>query len=129
MKRVLILTVLILCTLHTVAGEEPSYTPAPYEKEEFPEWMHVVRRAEIVLIGSIPITLFFSKMGYQLVRYGINDFNPDYLPELFGNHNPIPLTEKEKRGILISTIIASGVVALTDFILGEVEKAREERDS
>jgi hypothetical protein len=104
-----------------------SYTPEPYRDDEFEPWMHKLRRAETILFGSIPLTFLFSRMAVDVVRYGSSGFDSSYAPPLFGNQTPVPLTDEEKTGILVSTIVASAFVTLLDFIIGEIQKASENK--
>ena len=107
------------------SGTDDSYTPEQYRDEEFEPWMHELRRAETILFGSIPLTFLFSRIAVDLVRYGTSGFDASYAPPLFGNQTPVPLTDEEQTGVLISTIVASAFVTLLDFIIGQIQKASE----
>jgi hypothetical protein len=98
------------------AGVEVSREYEPYEDDEFPEWMHSVRRAEVVFFGAFPITLLFSSLAYdgyksirQVVTTGtvtgtsgaeIGQFNSD-----------------ERLGIFIAGAGLAAAVSLIDFFI------------
>ena len=89
--------------------------PVPYERSEFPEWAHALRRAEVVAIGSLPLTLFGVRLLYDFTRYAAHGFAPEVRPFPFG---PIGggagLTETEMLGIVIGAAALSVAIALID---------------
>lgn len=99
------------------AGQQP----VPYAPEEFPGWLRDIRRGEVILIGSFPITLLFTSFFYQVYRYAANNFTAQYAPGLFGA-STIPLTTDERIQVLISGAVVSAVVAIIDYILGKTQK-------
>ncbi|MEW5814278.1 MAG: hypothetical protein AB1798_02640 [Spirochaetota bacterium] len=105
-------------------GTEGIQTPEEYSPDEFPTWLKDLRRAEIILIGSVPVTLLFSSVFYQLFRYAKNGFTQEYAPSLFAGPVAVPLSEPEKRGVLIAGISISGFIALMDFIIGKVNASK-----
>ncbi len=107
------------------AADSQTFTPAPYKNDEFPQWLHDVRRAEVLLIGSFPLTLFVTNITYGLIRYGENEFDEAYAPSLLGNQNPTPLTEEEKIGVVLTAVGISAAIALTDFIIGRIIEDQE----
>ncbi|MFP4114499.1 MAG: hypothetical protein ACOC2Y_06525 [Spirochaetota bacterium] len=95
----------------------------PYEPGEFPEWATAARRAEIVALGSFPITLFVSRSLYTLGRFAVASINrgelaPDYLPPAFAPPGAQPLTEEDEVWMLVGAVSLSAVVALIDYVLG-----------
>ncbi len=92
--------------------------PAPYEQDEFPPFLHAVRRFEIITLGSFPVTAVFSYLVYGFVRYAASDFEPDYSP--IGSTNPVPYAQEEHIGVLAVAGSAALLIALVDFIIGEV---------
>ena len=58
--------------------------PVPYERSEFPDWAHALRRAEVVAIGSLPLTLFGVRLLYDYTRYVARGFAPEVRPFPFG---------------------------------------------
>jgi hypothetical protein len=110
--------------------EEGAAVPEPYRNEEFAPWLHDIRRAEVLFIGSFPITMFFSNLGFQLTRYFRNDRNREYAPSIFGGLQRVPFEEEEKKRILLTAISLSGALTVADFIIDIVlDKKSRIKDS
>ncbi|MBN1686162.1 MAG: hypothetical protein JW852_05880 [Spirochaetales bacterium] len=89
----------------------------PYSEEEFPAWLHDLRRAEVVLIGSFPITMLFTSLGYQGIRAIINaatGVQTTGAPGIGG----ADFTPEERKGILITGTLLSVAVAVADYLIG-----------
>lgn len=95
--------------------------PVPYERSEFPEWAHALRRAEVTAIGALPLTLFGVRMVYGYARWAAHGFE-DMAPFPFG---PIggaaELTDPEMLGIVIGAAALSVTIALIDADLQRTE--------
>ena len=103
----------------------PGETYAPYSPEEFPQWLHQLRRAEIVLVGSFPITMLFTTLsyeGFRLVRSLFAQSNVVGTMAIeFGN-----FTANEKTGLLLGGVVLSVAVSVVDLILDRTDsKSRE----
>ncbi len=104
-----------------LAAQNQNVKPVPYEDDEFPLFLQNVRRFEVILIGSIPLTILFASLAYDIV-YSIS--NPDI-------HELTTPSENEhlfgKIGISISI---SGLLAVLDMAihLSHRNKARRERE-
>jgi len=95
----------------------------PYEPGEFPDWAFDLRRAEIVLFGSLPFTLLFSRLFYGLGRYAFHSYQagesvPEFLPPLFAPAGSGDYTADDQLRIALLAVSASAGVALLDFVLG-----------
>ena len=89
--------------------------PVPYERSEFPEWAHALRRAEVVAIGSLPLTLFGVRLLYDFTRYAAHGFAPEVRPFPFQPIGGGPaLTETDMLGIVIGAAALSVAIALID---------------
>lgn len=89
--------------------------PVPYERSEFPEWAHALRRAEVMAIGSLPLTLFGVRLLYDFTRYAAHGFAPEVRPFPFRPIGGGPtLTETEMLGIVIGAAALSVAIALID---------------
>ncbi len=97
--------------------------PVPYERSEFPEWAHALRRAEVTAIGSLPLTLFGVRLVYDFARYAAHGFaasgSPpatpsDVRPFPFGPIGGGDLTDMEELGIVIGAVALSLTIALID---------------
>lgn len=124
MKRLLlVLLALTLCieVSAQASGDAETETPdyEPYAEDEFPGWAQVVRRAEVVLIGSFPITILFSSLLYEGGRAVIEGISgvPSTGTQAFGNEE---YSTEESKWILISGALLSAFVAAADYLLGTI---------
>ena len=96
-------------------GTAPLLEPVPYERSEFPDWAHALRRAEVVAIGSLPLTLFGVRLLYDYTRYIAHGFDAEVQPFPFRPIGGGPtLTEQEMLGIVIGAAALSVAIALID---------------
>lgn len=94
-------------------GDSREGEPEPYEPEEFPRALRDLRRFEIVSLGSVPLTLLFSSLGYRLYRVSSEE------DVTWRDSRNFSL---EQRGrVLTIGLSASLAVGVLDFILGRVE--------
>ncbi len=75
-------------------------------------------RAEVILVGSLPITLFFSLESYDLYRYFNTGFDAANAPWPFNTGSTLNLTPQEETFIVVSAVGLSLTVAVIDFMLG-----------
>lgn len=94
-------------------GDSREGEPAPYEPEEFPRALRDLRRFEIVSLGSVPLTLLFSSLGYRLYRVSTEE---EMSWRDSGN-----FTLEQRGRVLTIGLSASLAVGVLDFILGRVE--------
>jgi hypothetical protein len=109
MKRAMIVLFIMLLCAQMGFSAANSTVYEPYGIDEFPDWSLKLRRGETLLFGSLPITLSLTGLSYSLaLGLGAGKFSDDPFKEsltVFG--------------------IAAGlslIIAITDFILGELEK-------
>jgi hypothetical protein len=105
----------------------PTRTPAPYTQDEFPRWLRDLRRAEVIFIGSIPFTMFFTFEGYDTYRYVANGLDPFYAPWPFRPGSAQLYTTQEKTGILVSALSLSLVIAAADYVVGRIHERAARR--
>jgi hypothetical protein len=99
---------LFSCATTGTASKESGAEPAPYEKDEFPPALVKLRRGEVLFFGSLPLFYMFTSLGYDsIVQSPPSDTN-DVL--------------YQKMMISLSL---SGVLAIADFIVGEVEEGKQ----
>lgn len=108
---------------------EDARKPAPYEEDEFPQWLQTVRRFEIIAIGSFPLTYLLALIAYDFVKFTIESINIGsvnslYAPLFFAPSNKPPPTQMETVGIVLATVGASVVVAIIDLIIQETRRTR-----
>ncbi|MBR5402246.1 MAG: hypothetical protein IK102_10625 [Treponema sp.] len=99
-------------------GETTDTTPAPYTQEEFPQFLHDLRRFEIITLGSMPFVTMDAAIvynGYKFFTHKSDTFNPlataDYKPE-------------EMKSIIITSLCVSAGIGLSDYIIRLVKRNR-----
>ncbi|MDC7227148.1 MAG: hypothetical protein PQJ61_10345 [Spirochaetales bacterium] len=130
-KRIISLLIILIilsavsCTsVETVSGDEPEAIPEEYSYEEFPAWMHDLRRAEIIFAGSIPFTILMSNIGYGVYSIIESGISGTYSIEDFTESSG--LTTDERWTLLKISLSLSGVIAAVDFILGLSDSETED---
>ena len=132
MKRLPALLLLLALSFSVFAeqpGENPytddaDHEPEPYTEKEFADWLKALRRAEIIAIGSLPLTFAFSFIIYDVARFIYHGFNRDYLP--IASPNPVPYTQGENIGVMIAAGTGSIIFAVIDGLIGRAQRQRQE---
>lgn len=102
-------TVAMLCSpLAATAGE-----PEPYDPDEFPRFARDLRRFEVISLGTIPLTLLFTSLGYRLYRVSTEDISW---------RDAGVFDADQRRRVLTIGLSLSAAVGVLDFILGRVEE-------
>jgi hypothetical protein len=118
-RRVVLLLVACLMLAGFPGGAfAQDHTPQPYSPDEFQGWMKDLWRAEIILVGSFPITLFMTLESYDLYRYFDTGFNATYAPWPFNTGSTLNLTAQEQTWIIVTAVGLSLTVAVIDFMIG-----------
>ena len=132
---------------NTVATVANPFPVKPYSDDEFPEWLRIVRRFEIIAIGSFPIAYLNANILYDVGRFGALAFQyevlktPDsqwgdsssanyylqYAPLFFAPSNKPSNTDKENLGVVLSSIGLSLGIAVIDLIIGLVEEDQKKK--
>ena len=128
MKRGIIILCVLSLALPVLAQEAPlpvppvpDWDPAPYQDEEFESWVLDLRRAEIVALGSLPITSLYGYLMYGILRSAFHGFAVEY--SFLGGANRVPYTLEENVGVLIFACSASILIAVADWIMGVIEES------
>ncbi len=111
----------LLLASGAAAGAQ-DHTPQPYNPDEFQQWMKDAFRAEAVLVGSFPFTLFFTLEVYDSLRYASNGFSPSYAPWPFGSGTAVSYSTDETVWIVVSAVSLSAVIAGIDFLIGRANE-------
>lgn len=131
MSRAAVTLALLLIVAGLGVAEEsvapPAHTPAPYKEEEFPRWLRDLRRAEVILIGSIPFTMFFTFETYDTYRYVSSGLDPYYAPWPFRPGSAQVYTTQEKVGIVVSALSLSLLIAAADYLIGRINERSPRR--
>jgi hypothetical protein len=117
---------LITAPVFTVFSQDSSGTYEAYQKDEFPEWAHQLRRGEVLFFGSLPFTLFATNIGFDFYNYASNDFNAEYLPLFSPGSGGAPIEERERFYRLTAALAGSLLIVCIDYIIGYVRENRNE---
>lgn len=131
-KKILCLIVL-LCTVTLTAlyaQEKPAENalPEPYKASEFPEWLNLTRRFEIIAVGVFPIMLFYTRFSFDMYRYISNGFDSVYAPWPFKNEFSYKPTDSEQYQSVMIAGIASLIFAGVDIFLYIKKQERNSKD-
>ncbi len=98
--------------------------PEEYKDEEFSRGLKALRRGEIILFGSFPLTLFLSYETYDIYRFFANDRLPQYRPWPARPPDAVAYQDWETAGVLITAVSLSLSLALTDYLIGKAHERR-----
>lgn len=104
--------------------QPPDKAPEEYKEEEFSPGLKALRRGEIILFGSLPLTLFFTFEVYDIYRFFANDRQSQYSPWPARPPDAVAYQDWETVGVLVTAVSLSLTLALTDYLIG---RAREHR--
>lgn len=86
-------------------------------KEEFPLWARDLRRAEIVAFGSLPFTLFLSRIGVDTWRWSNNSWDMQYAPWPLKGTSAVDMTSDEARASIAIAFGISTLIAIADHLI------------
>ena len=106
----------------------PAGEPAPYTRDEFPDWALNLRRGEIIAFGALPVALLVSNLLFDLGRFvaksiEAGEIDTQYAPWFFGPPSKPPLSADEKKVVFSIGVSLSVGVAIADYVLGRRETA------
>ena len=101
-------------------GQEDTL-PAPYKPDEFPTWTLDLRRAEIVTLGSFPISFMLTALVYDIVKAAEVRFDPAYP---FGSNR----SQDDIKTLLLVSGGISLTIGLTDFIIHQIKRAKKNKE-
>ena len=104
-------------------------TPEEYRPEEFPPILRDLRRGEIILLGTFPVSLFVTLQAFDLYRFGSNEWSREYAPWPFRSPSSPPYTSRDRLIIFGSALSLSALVAVTDYVVGRIRERRAEDPS
>ena len=122
-----VLCILLMCFNLLAEQADEEHTPEPYTREEFPDWLHNLRRFEIITLGTLPFTFLLSFLVYDLGRYAASGYDSNYRP--ISNPNPVPYTAGEQVGIVLAACTTSVLIALADYLIGRAREGRQKSAS
>ncbi|GHU42896.1 hypothetical protein FACS1894190_12750 [Spirochaetia bacterium] len=86
------------------------------DEQEFPQWALDLRRAEIIMFGSLPFAWFIATLGVDLYRSATHDWIRGYWPWPL-KENTVPMTNDE---YFMCIGIAAGIavtISVVDFFI------------
>ena len=113
----------------SVADDYVDLLPEEYTRDEFPQVLRTIRRAEIILVGSYPFSVLFAKIGMDAYDYASNGFDSRYAPSLFGGAPDADRSSNDIQKLLITALCISASVVIVDFIIGKVKANRGKNQS
>ena len=99
-----------------------SKTPEPYSDNEFPGFLHDLRRAEIITLGAMPFITFNATLGYSLGKFAFNNFDPQYFVNPFAQSSDSSFSTDEQIGIILTSLGISLCIGITDLIVNSVKR-------
>lgn len=102
--------------------------PEGYTEQEFTPFLRDLRRAEIVMLGTFPMTLFLSLEAYDIYRFVDNGGAREYAPWPFRPPDAVGYTGKQKLGVFLAALSTSVLIAAADYIISRVKAKRELED-
>ncbi len=102
-------------------------TPTPYGTDEFPPWVRSLRRAEIIFIGSVPFSMFFTFEAYDTYRFVASGLDPSYAPWPFRPGSTQQYSTNEKTWLVVSSLSASLLIAGVDWVIGRINEQHARR--
>ena len=100
-----------------------------YEKDEFSPFLQALRRGEIILFGSFPISLFLTFEIYDIARYFTHGQQLEYAPWPFRPPNAPAYSSADTRNVLIAAVSVSLALAIVDYVIGRAIAKRAARGS
>jgi hypothetical protein len=98
----------------------------PYTDDEFPQWLRDLRRAEVIFIGSFPITLLVATLAYD----GFRALRDTILGVSMAERNEFgSYTNEERPWLVVSGLSLSGVITIIDAIIEQRERRRKAEGS
>lgn len=121
----------VICLILIVLSGTPVFCqdnePEEYQEDEFSPLLKELRRGEIIMFGSLPLSIFLAIETYEIYRYVQHDTDPDYAPWPFRKHGGMGFSSQESIGIFFSALGFSFLIAVTDFIIGKFQGRGDDR--
>ncbi len=99
--------------------------PEEYKEDEFHPVLRDIRRAEVILAGSYPFAIFFTKLGIGMYDYASSGFDSDNAPSVFGGKEKAARTSEETGQLLLYALCVSAAITSADYIIGKIKEKKE----
>jgi hypothetical protein len=121
-----VITLLLILLTGTLAFGQDN-EPEEYREDEFSPLLMDLRRGEIIMLGSMPLSIFLAIETYEIYRYTQHYPDRDYAPWPFRRHGGVDFSSEESIGIFISALGFSFLIAAADFIIGKFQGRDNDR--
>ena len=128
LKKVKITAIILIFSLFAQnLFSAESKTPEPYSDNEFPGFLHDLRRAEIITLGAMPFITFNATLGYSLGKFAFNNFDSQYFVNPFAQSSDSSFSTDEQIGIILTSLGISLCIGITDFIVNSVKRSNAKK--
>ena len=133
-KMIILKKILIILLISTVllpvysADEYTELIPEEYEESEFHPVLRDIRRAEVILVGSYPFAVLFTRLYIDFYNYASSGFSRSESPSLFGGSENTARTSDETGKLLLSALFVSAAVSAADFFIGRIKAEKNNAD-
>ena len=124
----LLLIVIIAATPLLADDAYEQLLPEEYNEDEFHPFLRDLRRAEVILVGSYPFSIFFTKIGMDMFDYASSGFDRAKAPAIFGGTAREARTSDETAKLLLSALYVSIGITVADFIIGKIKDKKANAD-
>jgi len=100
-----------------------------YNKEDFPQVLRDIRRAEVILVGSYPLSVFFAKLGMDVYDYASSGFKSQNAPSILGGPGDSEKSSGDVERVLITALCISAGVMVADFIIGKIKAKGKKKNA
>ena len=128
-----LISIIICMALPLEAQSAATKTSPGFDMTGFPQWTKDLRRGGIVAFGSFSFALFTTTFITECVRWNTEanmDWSEEgrrYAPWPFKSTGAIEMGSKEREMTFITAAGLSVAIALTDFIIVQIKRAKERR--
>ncbi|MBO5137257.1 MAG: hypothetical protein J6B81_01995 [Spirochaetaceae bacterium] len=127
-KKIILILITCIYLATVLVASEPTVELESYTQENIPSWAEDLRRAEIITFGSLPFVTLGVTMGYSFYRYFSNGMDSAYFPNpLAKTSEGANLSTDEQVGIILSSVVISSLIGITDFTINLVQRNKEKK--
>jgi hypothetical protein len=104
------------------AGNSAGGIPA---EKATPLWVKDLRRGEIVVFGSLPLTIFWVSTFFDLYRMATHNWSSRYAPWPFKGAGAVDMTRGELITMFSIAVSSSVLIAVVDHIIVRQKRRRK----
>jgi hypothetical protein len=122
LRKIVLVGLLLALVPFSAPAQEQETIPEEYREDEFTPFLRDLRRAEIIMLGSFPITLFLSLEVYDLYRFAKSEGATEYTPWPFRPPNAAPYSQRENLAVFLAAVSVSTLIAVADIIIVHAQR-------